>query len=122
MTLHPVPHGPPPHDGDHLKAERLYLDFRTSAVADVGERLLLDADDALALVSEAADDGVPVIALDGLRLEADGPTATEHAVDFSADVAVGHGCWAQAEAFLRARRRAGLAWEVTLGDDPLEVV
>jgi hypothetical protein len=44
------------------------------------------------------------------------------AADFAAAVAEGHGCWEDAEAFVRARRRQGLVFEVMLGDDPIEAV
>ena len=37
-------------------------------------------------------------------------------------VAQGHGCWQDAESIIRSRAAAGLVFELTLGDDPVEAV
>lgn len=106
-----------------VKADRLYHEFAVDQVAYGGGRRLFEPRDALALISRAAEEGVPVVALDGLGLggrRTESPP--EHSVDYSAAVAQGHGCWAEADAFVRARRGEGLVFEVTLGDDPIEVV
>jgi hypothetical protein len=42
--------------------------------------------------------------------------------DFSFPVREGHGCWQGADAFIRERSKSGLVFELTLGDDPLEIV
>ena len=48
--------------------------------------------------------------------------ATVRDADFSAPVREGHGCWQGADAFIRERSKSGLVFELTLGDDPLEIV
>jgi hypothetical protein len=106
-----------------MKAERLYAEFRSHGVAGPGDRLLLRAGDAVALVAEAADEGVPILGIDVLRDVAGGrDRAPEHVADFRAQVAEGHGCWAEAEACIRAQHGPELLFAVTLGGDPLEVV
>jgi len=42
--------------------------------------------------------------------------------DFSSPVREGHGCWQGADAFIRERSGLGLVFDLTLGDDPLEIV
>jgi hypothetical protein len=106
-----------------MKAEMLEREFRPRCAAPAQNRLLLRAADALALVDRAAEEGVPIVRVDGVRLAAQGAEASpEHAADFSPAVAEGHGCWEDAEAFIRARSDADLVFELTLGDDPVEVV
>jgi pyruvate kinase len=106
-----------------MKAEKLYAQFRARSIPSRGGLLLLTATDALELLEEAADEGVPVLGVDGMRVTAQATESPlEHAADYSARVAEGHGCWVEAEAFIRERATQGLAFEVTLGDDPLEVV
>lgn len=103
-----------------MKADLLKLEFATEAVPDTHGRLLLAPGDTIALIDRATEEGVPIVAVRGL---ADGPARQEPvAADFSAAVAEGHGCWAEAEAFIRARRARGLVFEVTLGNDPIEAV
>ena len=106
-----------------MKAARLAREFANRAVAHKGNLLLLRPVDALALVSRAAEEGVPIVGIDGLRVS---ETATEspieHLADFSAAVADGHGCWEEAEAFIRERSELGLVFELTLGSDPIEAV
>jgi len=106
-----------------MKAERLYTEFRAHGVANPGGRLLLRASDAVALVAEAADEGVPILGIDVRRVVAGAvDPSSEDRADFRAQVAEGHGCWADAEAFIRAQHGAEPLFELTLGDDPLEVV
>ena len=106
-----------------MKAARLAREFANRAVPHSGNLLLLRPGDALALVSRAAEEGVPIVGIDGVRVSA---TATEspieHLADFSAAVAGGHGCWQDAEKFIRERDALGLVFELTLGSDPIEVV
>lgn len=111
-----------------MKAERLEREFADRAVAYEGGELLLRPSDALALVNRAAEEGVPVVGVDGRRVAAEpadsprehGPRA--HFADFASDVAVGHGCWQAADAFIREHGDLGLVFGLTLGDDPIEAV
>lgn len=103
-----------------MKADLLKLEFATDAVPDADGRLLLESGDTIALIDRATEEGVPIVAVRGLA-DRSGGTPQETA-DFSAAVAEGHGCWQDAEAFIRARRHQGLVFEVTLGDDPIEAV
>jgi hypothetical protein len=114
-----------------MKAELLTQEFASDAVPNADGRLLLDPGDTLALISRATEEGVPILGVRGVRVAADraGPaagsaagSAAEHAADYAAGVAGGHGCWVDADAFVRARRGQGLAFELTLGDDPIEAV
>ena len=106
-----------------MKAERLEAEFAPRGVPHAGGLLLLRPDDAIALVNLAADEGVPVLGVDGLHVS-EGATMSpvEHVADFSSAVAQGHGCWEDAESFIRARAALGLVFEVALGDDPVEAV
>jgi hypothetical protein len=106
-----------------MKAERLEREFASRGVQPSGGLLLLAPADALALVQRAADEGVPILGVDGLRVR-EGTTESplEHLADFSASVAEGHGCWEAAETFIRAREGEGLVFEITLGSDPVEAV
>ena len=110
-------------DGEHLKAERLHGEFAPRGVAHSGGLLLLRAADAIALVNRAAEEGVPILGVDGFVVA---PTSTqspiEHVADFSNAVALGHGCWQDAESFIQARAATGLLFELALGDDPVEAV
>lgn len=110
-----------------MKADLLAQEFASEALPNADGRLLLDPGDTLALISRATEEGVPILRVRGVRLT-DGRAAraaeqgTEQAADYRAGVAEGHGCWDDAEAFVRARRGQGLAFEVTLGGDPVEAV
>jgi len=106
-----------------MKAERLEREFADRAVPGHGGLLLLRPEDALALVSRAAEEGVPILGVDGFLLtESSTESPLEHLADFSSRVADGHGCWQEADAFIQARRNLGLVFELTLGDDPIEAV
>ena len=86
-------------------------------------RLLLQAADAIALIDRAAEEGVPIVSIQGVVPRAATREAPrEHAVDFLPRVLEGHGCWQEADAFIRERSGLGLAFELTLGDDPVEAV
>ena len=102
-----------------MKADLLKQEFADERVAAPDDRLLLDGGDALALVSRAAEEGVPIVSVSGVRVEGGHP---EHAADFSSAVAEGHGCWQEAEAFVREHRGRGVAFELALGGDPIEAV
>ncbi len=104
-----------------MKADLLTHEFASDAVPNADGRLLLDPGDTLALISRATEEGVPIVAVRGV---VDGRVAgaAPESADFAAAVAEGHGCWADADAFVRARRAKGLVFELTLGDDPIEAV
>jgi hypothetical protein len=104
-----------------MKADLLRQEFALDAVDGPGDGLRLYADDTLALIGRAAEEGVPIVALRGLADAAPAGEAAD-AADFAAEVAGGHGCWEDAERFVRARRRRGLVFEVALGGDPVEAV
>jgi hypothetical protein len=108
-----------------MKADLLRHEFASDAVPSADGRLLLDPGDTLALIDRATEEGVPIVAVRGVADVKGGAgmeaSATD-AVDYRAAVAEGHGCWADADAFVRAHRRRGLVFEVLLGDDPIEVV
>ena len=106
-----------------MKAERLRKEFAPRRVPHPGGLLLLRAPDAIALVNRAAEEGVPILGVDGVVVT---PTSTEspieHVADYSSAVADGHGCWQDAESFIRDRAATGIFFELTLGDDPVEAV
>ncbi|MHB1222648.1 MAG: hypothetical protein ACYC2G_01170 [Gemmatimonadaceae bacterium] len=111
-----------------MKAERLEREFADRAVPYDGGLLLLHPADALALISRAAEEGVPVVVVDGRRVAGDSTDSArdhlrrEHFADFAPDVAEGHGCWQAADEFIREHRGPGLVFGLTLGDDPIEAV
>jgi hypothetical protein len=98
-----------------VKAQRLTREFASRDVGAGRGRLQLEARDALALVSRAAEEGVPILSVHSVGLDAD-------RIDLSKRVAEGHGCWEQAEAWIRARADSRRIFEIALGDDPIEVV
>ena len=116
-----------------MKAELLEREFAPRRVPNA-EGLLLRSQDVLELIDRAAEEGVPIVAIDGVRVGADrdgSPAdrvagvverAPERLADFSSSVAEGHGCWDHAEAFVRERSSRGLVFGVRLGDDPIEAV
>ncbi len=104
-----------------MKADLLRTEFASDAVGDADGRLLLDPGDTLALIGRATEEGVPIVAVRGVT-DGRAPTPDAEVADYSAAVAEGHGCWADADAFVRARRKRGLVFELTLGDDPIEAV
>jgi hypothetical protein len=106
-----------------MKAKRLEAEFSSHNTRPGYSLLLLRAHDAIALVSRAAEEGVPILGVDGFLLSEQGvQPSMEHSVDYSPSVSAGHGCWQAAETFIRKHRDVMSAFEVTLGDDPLEVV
>lgn len=106
-----------------MKAEHLEKEFASRSVPHRAGLLLFQPDDAIDLVRTAADEGVPILGLDGFRVtKSTTESPLEHLADYSDRVAAGHGCWQEAEAFIRERQEAGLLFEVTLGDDPIEAV
>lgn len=104
-----------------MKADILKREFAPRRVSDEPGPLILTPDDALGLVDRAAEEGVPVMAVDGFVGDREMRRPERH-VDFSAAVAQGHGCWADADAFIRAQRGRGLLFALELGDDPIEAV
>ena len=106
-----------------MKAERLERAFASRNVSSGGGLLLLRPEDAIELVRCAADEGVPILGVDGMHVtETRTDSPIEHLADFSRRVAEGHGCWQEAEEFIRERGQSGLVFELTLGSDPLEIV
>jgi hypothetical protein len=106
-----------------VKADMLEREFSARSAAPGGNLLLLPAPDALALVDRAAEEGVPILGVETFRVTGRGTEPLlDQLADFSPAVAEGHGCWADAEQFLRAHGTAGLLFELTLGDDPIEAV
>ena len=106
-----------------MKAEMLEREFRPRSVAPSQPLLLLAEGDALALIDRAAEEGVPILGLDGFRVTDQRAEADlDHVADYSTAVAAGHGCWEEAEAFVRERSDQALVFEVTLGSDPVEAV
>ena len=74
-------------------------------------------------MNRAADEGVPVLGVDGMLVEDKSTVSSpEHLADYSKDVAQGHGCWQDAESFIRVHMHLGLIFEITLGSDPVEAV
>ena len=98
-------------------------EFAERSVRPVGSGLLLQPDDAIALVDRAAEEGVPIVSVAGMVLAAASvESPREHAADYSPRVREGHGCWQEADMFIRERSRLGLVFALTLGDDPVEAV
>ena len=106
-----------------MKAERLQAEFAPRRVPHPDGLLLLRAPDAVALVNRAAEEGVPILGVDGFVIT---PVSTEspieHIADYASAVAQGHGCWEDAESFIRKRAPTGMVFELTLGDDPVAAV
>ena len=95
-----------------MKAEVLSREFVDRVLQSDDGRLRLRPADAIELVDRAAEEGVPIVRVTGVRATDSGaelPVVRE--ADFSSAVREGHGCWQGADAF-----------ELTLGDDPLEIV
>jgi hypothetical protein len=106
-----------------VKAERLEGEFAPRGVSHDGGDLLLHPPDALALVDRAAEEGVPIVVVDGLGAGASRRAhPLERVADFSAAVAEGHGCWEVADAVIRDRSEPGMVFRITLGGDPIEAV
>ncbi len=109
--------------GHGMKAEILEREFRSRSAAPSETLLLLAGADALALIDRAAEEGVPIVGIHGFRVGGgEAEPDRDQIADYSAAVAEGHGCWEDAETFIRARSDTDLVFELTLGDDPVEVV
>lgn len=106
-----------------MKADMLEEEFRPRTVDERARLLLLRPDDAIDLVNRAADEGVPIVRVQGL---ADVAPQSERELadgaDFSPAVGQGHGCWEAADRFIRTRSDRGLVFSIILGDDPIQVV
>jgi len=105
-----------------VKADLLHQEFEPRRVPLDPNRFLLAPHDALDLIDRASEEGVPIVSVNVVQLNADRSEPLAPPADFSAGVAGGHGCWTDAEAFIRSRAERPVAFELTLGDDPLEVV
>lgn len=109
-----------------MKADLLRQEFAARGIAAARaarDVLLLPVDVAIDLVNRAAMEGVPIRRMGAIPLQpglADAPPT--EVVDYTADVAAGHGCWEAAEEFVRKLRDRGLVFEVDLGSDPIEAV
>ena len=102
------------------KAKRLEAEFQSRAIGDERD-LRFDAGTALTFINRAADEGVPVLGVH-VRNRSHEPQGTDDLIDFSREVGQGHGCWEEAEAFVRARTKSATVFQVVLGDDPVEAV
>jgi len=102
-----------------LEADTLYRNFAGRSVPSAGTRLLLHAADALQLVNASAEAGVPVVEVDAFLIGPGASVSPGDVADFSATVCEGHGCWTDAETFIRDHTDRGLVFEITLGGDPL---
>jgi hypothetical protein len=99
-----------------MDAEDLEQEFKSRALQYGGGLLLLNADDAIALIRRAADAGIPILGVDGMLMnESRTDSAIENIADYSPAVASGDGCWSQAADFIERHRPPGLVFEVTLG-------
>ena len=105
-----------------LKADLLEQEFKVRSIENADGPPRLRPEDAIELVNRAADEGVPIRGIDGFEPGRDRAGSREHFADFSPAVDQGHGCWEDAEAFIRRRSDLGLVFEIGLGDDPLQVV
>ena len=100
-----------------MKAEDLTREFANRYVSYSGGLLLLSAADAVALVERAANEGLPVLGIDGISVsQGRTDSLVENIADFSSAVSAGKGCWEEAKAFIDVRRRGGLVFEVVLGE------
>jgi hypothetical protein len=96
-----------------MSAEELEREFAGRAVPYRGGLMLLQADDALALVRRAEEGHVPILGVDGIIVSPQGTTAPlEHIADYPNSDA---GNWSAARRFVEQRRDAGLVFEITLG-------
>ena len=121
-THHAMASSPIRDGGSSMKADLLNAEFAPRGVPGHDDLLLLRPPDALALVSRAAEEGVPILGVEGLPPAGTRSTAPRRLADFSAQVAEGRGCWAAAETLIDERRNAGLVFALELGGDPLEAV
>lgn len=106
-----------------MKAELLHEEFAPRSLARETDHLLLRPADAVDLVGRAAEEGVPIVRVARTDLPPhSGELSLERVADFSAAVAEGHGCWDRAEHVILSQQAHEVAFELTLGDDPIEVV
>ena len=106
-----------------MKAKRLELEFSPRNLRSEGGILILPPADAIELVDRAADEGVPILGIDGFRIDVRGvQPSLEHSVDYSPQVRDGRGCWEDASGFIREHASEMSGFEIVLGNDPIEVV
>ena len=106
-----------------MKAELLREEFAPRSLSREPNHLVLRRSDAVDLVSRAAEEGVPIVRVDRADLPPDRDEASLNEIaDFSAAVAEGHGCWDVAERAILTAKEHHAAFELTLGDDPIEAV
>ena len=100
-----------------MTKEKLESQFVARALPYAGNLLILSPDDALDLVRCAEHEHIPILGVDGFFLSPNSVVSPlEHLADYSRRGQAGHGYWREAEAFITARRKLRLAFEVTLGD------
>ena len=111
---------PSPRD---VKADQLKEEFRERGRTGSDDSLLLWSTDAVDLVNRAADEGVPILAINVIAPTGkSADAALDHRADYRHEVSDGHGCWEAADAFIRRRGELGLLFRIDLGDDPLQIV
>lgn len=111
---------PSPRD---VKADQLKEEFRERGRTGSDDSLLLWSTDAVDLVNRAADEGVPILAINVIAPTGkSADAALDHRADYRHEVNDGHGCWEAADAFIRRRGELGLLFRIDLGDDPLQIV
>ena len=99
-----------------MRAEDLEREFEARAVPCSGGLLILEAEDAIALVRRAEAARIPILGVDGFMIGSDAAgSPLEHIADFSRMVERGNGCRDDATAFIEERRDR-LTFEVVLGD------
>ena len=100
-----------------MTGEELEAEFAARAVPYAGGLLILQPDDALALIRRAEAERIAVLGVDGFVLtERETRSPLEHLADFSGAVARGEGCWETATRFIEQRGDLGLSFEVVLGE------
>ena len=99
-----------------MTARILEREFVARAISHSGGLLMLQTDDALALVLRAEEERIPILGVDGFIVA---PHRTmspiEHIVDYSNSVSDELGNWSDAWRFIQQRRNMGLVFEITLG-------
>lgn len=83
-----------------------------------GGILLLDADQALAMIGRARELAVPVLGIDGFWITED---ATQPDIGHSIDLGGGASSWAEAVAFVNERAETGLMFEVVADEDTNDI-
>ena len=100
-----------------MTGKELEAEFAARIVPNAGGLLILQPDDALALIRRAEAERIVDLGVDGFVLtEHETRSPLEHLADFSSAVARGEGCWETATRFIEQRGDLGLTFEVVLGE------